>query len=195
MRIFTFAKVFYIITVISLCAGCIQPAAPPELAGSPEVRGLLLLDAKIKVINANRKTTAHLNGATISRLFGRTEKEIKGKKASGMIIFSDLRPGVYRLKEIEAILVESDYITERRYSIPNVIKETTFKVKPKQATYMGKLTITKDAKAQENSITLQANTDPKHEVGAWYEIMDRYKGSPWHDLMQERVDKLMKGEY
>ncbi len=172
---------------------CAATTPIADMAGQPESAGLVVVDAMISVSDVSQvKTNAFSSEAYLVRVGGPSEA-LKGKKSSGLLLFSNLAPGRYRLSKVKSVMMSEGEIYNKSYPIPNIRKEMTFDVRAGSVLYVGKLIIKDFTQTRRGNISYDFDHEPAYEVAAWQELIKSYKGSPWSLLIEERLKKLKRG--
>jgi len=147
---------------------------------SQKILGGILLNADVK---------GSKNGGTIGK------RSVNGRAVAGLIIFSDVSPGVYELAGVEAYRYVADSRSGSghiRYNVPGEkVLDYVFGVKAGEPKYFGVVTVEQITKFIEDRVVFGLKPSSKEEeIAAWEKFISLYPGSLWANAVQKRVSEL-----
>lgn len=165
------------------CAGFIK--AP--LLGSPADTGLVIIDAQAEMTGLFGGTSlAVAESATITRPADNVSIELTAADR-GLVVFSNLKPGDYRLTRVTAQFGDS----ERNIPIPeDQQQEFAFTVEAGKPVYLGKVNARGSFKLTEfgeSEYTLIESE--QYRQRALNRVVELYPDSEWTPLLRERLAK------
>jgi hypothetical protein len=183
-------------TSFALLAGCSSFAklTAPSLEGGPETTGMVVVEPDI-TFYANTIGTPYgerLIGGALARADD-PKHVVQGRLTSGLVVFSNLTPGTWRLTLIEGQLDPAihlrpeDTMWRRHYEVPPELAESfTFEVRAGEVVYAG-AGIVDDDRAQTRGVRMIRQDDPAAEQQAWKRMADLYGTSSWGSILHARV--------
>jgi hypothetical protein len=191
---------FHIRTILcvslALFAGCSTLArmSAPSLEGSPETTGIVVVEPDI-TFYANTLGTRY-GGRLISGALARADDPkqiVSGRATSGLLVFSNLAPGKWRLTLVEGELQPGVQVSpeitrwRRHYEVPADSADVfTFEVRAGEAVYAG-AGIVDDDRADSRGVRFSRHDDPVAEQRAWERMADLYGSSSWGPILRTRL--------
>jgi hypothetical protein len=110
----------------------------------------------------------------------------RAKATSGLIVFSNLQPGPYRLVAVEMEGVAGKIKTHQTHTIPDqCIPFVTVDIAAGATSFLGKLSIeTRSGGVQYKGARFDLVYDEAREREAWKQMLGLYPGSPWTEAIQ-----------
>jgi hypothetical protein len=181
------------LTLLAACSTLARMSAP-TLQGSPETTGIVVIEPDI-TFYANTLGTPYgerLIGGALAR--ADDEKQVvSGRATSGLVVFSNLAPGRWRLTLIEGelqpgIQVSSEITRWRRhYEIPPESADVfTFEVRAGEVVYAG-AGIVDDDRADSRGVRVSRHDDPTAEQKARERMEDLYGTSSWGPVLRAKL--------
>jgi len=181
---------------LALLSGCSSLArmTAPSLEGSPETTGVLVIEPDI-TFYANTLGTAY-GERLISGAVARADDAkvvVSGRPTSGLIVFSNLAPGRWRLTLIEGELqpgvqASTEFTRWRRqYEVPPERADAfTFEVRAGEVAYAG-AGIVDDDRADSRGVRISRHDDPAAEQKAWERLEELYRSSAWGPVLGAKL--------
>ena len=161
--------------------------APDNLGTDIQSTGILLIDA-VKKVTFN---TMPISGASIVNIDNPEKKIIFGSfktggflsQGSGVVVIPNLKPGAYKIVKIKTQNVnmwETLFMPKtKEYEI------VIFAGKP---SYFGRIEV-KHPMGTTNRI-IKLNHEPSREVESWKLVVEKYKESPWVNIINSHIREL-----
>jgi hypothetical protein len=166
----------------------------PSLGGSPQTTGIVVVEPDI-TFYANTIGTPY-GERLISGAMARADdanQVVSGLPTSGLVVFSDLAPGRWRLTLIEGqlpagIMLQEDQMRWRRhYEVPPESADAfTFEVRAGEVVYAG-AGIVDDDRADSRGVRWKRHDDPAAEQQAWKRMVELYGTSSWGPVLHARL--------
>jgi hypothetical protein len=120
---------------------------------------------------------------------------VNGEAVDGLIIFSDVSPGVYQLARVQAYRYVGDLRSGSGHILYNVPGEQVlnyvFSVKAGEPKYFGVVTVDQTTKFIEDRVDFGLKPSSKEEeIAAWEKLIGLYPDSLWANAMQKRISEL-----
>ena len=167
----------------------------PKLVGSPDETGFLAIEGEIS------KSGLFSGGATFSKkveLLGSAEilspdnQVIKGAPFIRYLIFSNLKPGKYRVLRVGA-----NAFFKPDVEVPDH-EGFKFTIEAGKPRYLGRLEVGSFNIGLTGGIVFPGNQKiglrhtPEYEIRAWKSLSDTYSETPWAARMKARLAELQK---
>jgi hypothetical protein len=180
---------------LALLFGCaaFDKLGAPSLQGSPETTGLVVIEPDI-TFYANTIGTPYgerLLGGVLARAED-AHHVVSGRPTSGLVVFSNLAPGTWRLALIEGqlqpgiMLNPEDTRWPRHYEFPPEGADAfTFEVRAGEVVYAG-VGIVDDDRADTRGVRISRHDDPTAEKMAWVRMDELYRTSAWGPVFRAK---------
>lgn len=182
------------LVLLSGCAGFAKATAP-ALEGAPAATGIVVVEPDI-TFYANTIGTPYgerLIGGAIVRADD-AKQIVSGRPTSGLVVFSNLPPGRWRLSLIEGQLPQGimlrpeDTFWRRHYEFsPESADAFTFEVRAGEAVYAG-VGIVDDDRADSRGVRFKRLHDPAAEARAWTWMQELYQQSAWAPVFRSKLE-------
>lgn len=179
---------------MGLLAGCtaFARATAPSLQGTPESTGIVVVEPDI-TYHENILGTPYgerLIGGAIARA-GDANQVVSGRPTSGLVVFSNLTPGKWRLSLIEGQLdpwqnIPAEHTRWRRHFEFPPEDAFTFEVRAGEAVYAG-VGIVDDDQAESRGVRFSRHDDPVAEHRAWTRMEELYRTSSWGPVLHAKL--------
>ena len=186
--------ILHVSLLLSACSALDRMSAP-SLEGSPETTGIVVIEPDITYY-ANTLGTPYgerLVGGALARVDD-ANHVVSGRPASGLVVFSNLAPGKWRLALIEGQLQPEHMLPpevtrwRRHYEFPlEGAGSFTFDVRAGEAVYAG-AGIVDDDRAASRGVRFSRHDDPAAERTAWKRLAEIYRTSSWGPVLQARLE-------
>lgn len=183
------------VSLVLLC-GCsgFSKLTAPALEGEPAATGLVVVEPDI-TFYANTIGTPYgerLIGGTLARADD-AKQVISGRPTSGLVVFSNLTPGKWKLTLIEGQLDPAihlrpeDTMWRRHYQVPPESADAfTFEVRAGDAVYAG-AGIVDDDRAESRGVRIKRHDDPAAEAQSWKRMDEIYATSAWAPVFRAKL--------
>ena len=191
--------VFLFIALLSGCAGVAEQFkknykestesyyAPEKLGTDTKNTGLMLVDA-IKKVTFNNMP---ISGASIINISDPEKIITVGSfktggvfsQQSGVVVIPNLKPGIYRIVKIKT---QNINMWETLY-MP-ITKEYEVEILAGKPTYFGRIEVKHPIGTTDRIIKL--NHEPSREAESWKLVIEKYKESPWVNIINSHINEL-----
>lgn len=179
-----------------LFSGCstIARISAPSLQGSPETTGIVVIQPDLTFYE-NILGTAYgerLIGGALARADD-ANQVVSGRATSGLVVFSNLAPGTWRLTLIEGQLepwidLPPEVTRWRRHCEvpPENADAFAFEVRAGEVVYAG-AEIVDDDRAESRGVRFSRRDDPAAEENAWRRMEELYRTSFWGPILRAKL--------
>ena len=161
----------------------------PDLSGSPDSTGLVVVDCEVEVIAAilGIRSSATPVGGLLARVDG--EKELaEGGEVSGLVVFSGLTPGRWQLAMIEADWQAGNSTWRKTLAVdPAESASFAFDVRAGEPVYVGRVRIEDDARSSSSGVRFALDPDSGAEQEAWQTLAEIYDEGAWAEKLRSKL--------
>jgi hypothetical protein len=181
---------------LALLSGCTALArmTAPSLEGSPQTTGLVVIEPDI-TFYADTIGTPY-GERLISGALARADdasRVVSGRPTAGLVVFSNLATGTWRLTLIEGelqpgILLKTESTRwHRHYEFPPEGADAfTFEVRAGEVVYAG-AGIVDDDRADSRGVRIRRHDDSAAEEKAWERMEELYRTSSWGQVLRAKL--------
>ena len=185
-----------LIASLPLAAGCATWAriTAPSLEGSPETTGIVVIEPDITFLEniLGAPYGERLIGGAITRA-GDSNEVVSGRPTSGLVVFSNLAPGAWRLSLIEGQLERATNLPpehtrwRKHYELPpESAGDFTFEVRAGEVVYAA-VEIVDDDQAESRGVRFRRHDHPIAEEKAWRRMEELYGNSGWAPAFRAKL--------
>ena len=172
-----------------MVAAAVVSAACAEkfvLSGSPEVGGLLIIDAVVKTKSfLGQESEPAVIKVTVRKVIG--DLFIEGEVLQGMFVFQGLKPGKYQLVSVSTKPAKKEVVL----TVPSDDEEAfTFDVAAGTPLYVGQVKIQQDVRLKELGIHFNLVPSPQREIEAWKTLLEQSLRTQWKSVVEKRLASL-----
>jgi hypothetical protein len=156
------------------------------LGGSPDVAGLLVVDAEVstKSFMGDKSDSTPVN-VVIRKVIG--DVLIEGERVGDLFVFQGLKPGRYQLVSVSTKRGKK----ETALAVPSESEEQfTFEVAAGVPLYLGVVTIQQDMQLKELGVHYQLNADASRARAAWKSLIEQQTRSRWKPVLERHLGTL-----
>ena len=193
----------FMVCLLVLTLGCAWMFSSPELVGTPETGGLVVIAFEVKlhideaVYGDDDEDDDEYDAGVVKGVHVRNEETgvITISRAvlfNSLVLLSDMQEGRYRLERI--VIGKSPFLSSS-YTLDNPV-DVTFSVVPGKVTYCGKLLV----EGRESSIGSPSDLEgisvylkayeSNSEIRALKWLLKKYKKKPWGKPIRDRLEEL-----
>ena len=156
------------------------------LSGSPEVAGLLIVDAVVKTKSfLGQQSEPPVVKVVVRKVIG--DLFIEGEVLQGMFVFQGLKPGKYQLVSVSTKPAKKEVVL----SVPGDDEEAfTFDVAAGTPMYVGQIKIQQDIRLKELGIRFSLTPTPQREIEAWKTLLEQSLRTQWKSVVEKRLESL-----
>ena len=173
----------WMVVAVSLSAGCAEKFV---LTGSPEVGGLLIIDAAVKTKSfMGQESDPPIVRVTVRKVIG--DLLVDGEALQDVFVFQGLKPGKYQLVSVATKPGKKEVVL----TVPTDDEETfTFDVVAGAPRYIGQVKIQQDVRLKELGIRFNLAPSPKREIEAWKTLLEQSLRSQWKYVVEKHLASL-----
>lgn len=176
-------------------SGCatVDKITAPSLKGDPSTSSVVVVKCKSSwqgVLGIKESQDA-VSGVILSVVSPQEVKQVNGRAAANLIIFSDVPPGEYNLASVATIRHTSNGGKWRQvYNVPgDDATKYVFTVKAGEPKYLGVVTI-EETQTLKRSVAFGLKESSGAEKEAWEKFSSLYPQSAWTSAVQKRISEL-----
>lgn len=156
------------------------------LSGSPEVGGLVIVDAMVKTKSfLGQESAPAVVKVTLRKVIG--DIFIDGEILQGLFVFQGLKPGKYQLISVTTKPAKKEVVL----TVPGDDEETfTFDVAAGTPLYIGQVKIQQDVRLRDLGIRFSLSPAPKREIEAWKTLLEQSLRSQWKYVVEKHIASL-----
>ena len=173
----------WIVVAVSVLAACAEKFV---LTGSPEVGGLLIVDAVVKTKSfMGQESDPPIVKVTVRKVIG--DLLVEGEALQDMFVFQGLKPGKYQLVSVSTKPGKKEVVL----TVPTDDEEVfSFDVVAGTPLYIGQVKIQQDIRLKELGIRFSLTPAPKREIEAWKTLLEQSLRSQWKYVVEKHLASL-----
>jgi hypothetical protein len=172
-----------IVVAVLVSAACAEKFV---LTGSPEVGGLLIVDATVKTKSfMGQESAPPVVRVTLRKVIG--DILVEGEALQDVFVFQGLKPGKYQLVSVATKPAKKEVVM----TVPTDDEETfTFDVVAGTPLYVGQVKIQQDIRLKELGVRFSLTPSPQREVEAWKTLLEQSLRSQWKYVVEKHLASL-----
>ncbi|MBI3776444.1 MAG: hypothetical protein HY273_13020 [Gammaproteobacteria bacterium] len=176
----SYSVVVFAVLALSACAEKFV------LSGSPEVGGLLIIDAVVKTKSfMGQDSEPAIVKVTVRKIIG--DVFVEGESLQDVFVFQGLKPGKYQLISVATKPGKKEVVLP----VPTDDEEAfTFDVAAGKPLYIGQVNIQQDIRLKELGIRYTLAPVPKREIEVWKTLLEQSLRSQWKYVVEKHIASL-----
>ncbi len=156
------------------------------LSGSPEVGGLLIVDAVVKTKSfMGQESDPPVVKVTVRKVIG--DLFVEGEALQDVFVFQGLKPGKYQLVSVSTKPGKKEVVL----TVPTDDEEAfTFDVVAGTPLYIGQVKIQQDIRLKELGIRFTRTPTPQREIEVWKVLLEQSLRSQWKYVVEKHLASL-----
>lgn len=173
----------WIVVAVSVTAACAEKFV---LSGSPEVGGLLIIDAAVKTKSfMGQDSDPPIVRVTVRKVIG--DVLVEGEALQDVFVFQGLKPGKYQLVSVSTKPGKKEVVL----TVPTDDEEIfTFDVAAGTPRYVGQIKIQQDVRLKELGIRFTLTPSPTREIDAWRTLLEQSLRTQWKYVVEKHLASL-----
>lgn len=171
------------VVAVSLLTACAEKFV---LSGSPEVGGLVIVDAVIKTKSfMGQESQPAVVKIIVRKVIG--DVLVEGEALQDVFVFQGLKPGKYQLVSVSTKPGKKEVVL----TVPADDEETfSFDVVAGTPRYVGQVKIQQDIRLKELGIRFSLTPAPQREIEAWKTLLEQSLRSQWKYVVEKHLASL-----